>query len=92
MLPHGECYFNRSHASNCTSTRPKKGVSQINFDSSPHFANKTETLDSMDVLKQLFESNQLVAHVEESFKLAEISSAYAKSASGHVVGKIVVVA
>ena len=90
LLPHGECYFNRTHARNCLSDHPKKGVAQINFDSGPHFNNKTETLESLNVLKAFFEAGALKAHVETSFPLERIRSAYAKSAEGHVVGKIAI--
>jgi len=65
------------------SKHPKQGVKQINFgytDSSNH--------TNLDILAELFNSNQLRAHIFRSFPLANASQAFAANKAGHVVGKV----
>eukprot|EP00656_Telonema_subtile_P000690 TRINITY_DN1032_c0_g2_i3.p1 TRINITY_DN1032_c0_g2~~TRINITY_DN1032_c0_g2_i3.p1 ORF type:complete len:377 (+),score=81.79 TRINITY_DN1032_c0_g2_i3:142-1272(+) len=96
LLPHGDCFMNKTQGPPCLAAHPKPGVRQLNYDTGADFG--TNELVGLDELKGLFESGDLSAHIDRGFSLAQAAQAFnysAGSGSGgvsHHIGKISITA
>lgn len=65
MLPHGFCYASNSQKPPCLSARPKPGVRQLNYATSPDFARFAG--QGLQELTDMFLAKSLKAHVNKTF-------------------------
>ena len=84
LMPHGECYSQKTQGPPCLSAKPKAGVRQLNYDSSVDF--EAHSHQGLQELAGLFEARKLSAHVAKTFRLDEIASAMNFSAGGGAGG------
>ena len=66
------------------SKHPKQGVRQINY------GLMVPRVSVLDELIDLYRRGELKAHVQATYPLANVSSAFAESKRGHVVGKLAI--
>eukprot|EP00658_Telonema_sp_P-2_P077122 TRINITY_DN6907_c0_g1_i3.p2 TRINITY_DN6907_c0_g1~~TRINITY_DN6907_c0_g1_i3.p2 ORF type:complete len:184 (+),score=33.40 TRINITY_DN6907_c0_g1_i3:838-1389(+) len=93
LLPHGECYVNKTQGPPCLATHPKKGIRELNYDTGPDFA--AHVSQALDELRGLVESRKLAPYLAKTFDLADAANAFnfssgsgAGGVSSHL-GKIV---
>jgi len=85
LLPHGECYVKKTQGPPCLSANPKPGVRQINYDTSPDFAQYST--QGLQELTRLFEAGVLTAQIARTFRgLESAAAAFNFSAGGGAGG------
>ena len=92
MVPHGECYEKRWQAPPCLAANPKRGVRQLNYATGPDFVEHAAA--GLDELAALYGQGKLSTHIDKTFHLADVASAFDYSAGpgeggvGSHIGKI----
>eukprot|EP00937_MAST-01D_sp_MAST-1D-sp2_P000689 g689.t1 len=67
LIPHGACYVSKLQAYPCLALKPKAGVAQLNYDTSPDFARYS--VQGLDELAGMVRAGHVVPHVDRTFAL-----------------------
>ena len=78
LLPHSECFETKSQKPPCLAAKPKAGVTELNYATSPDFP--VYALSGLNELSSLFTSGELKPHIDRSFTLQNAALAFNYSA------------
>ena len=92
LMPHGECYSQKTQGPPCLSAHPKPGVRQVNYVTSVDF--EQYALQGLDELKAMVEGGHITPTVDRTYSLSATAAAFNYSAGpgeggvGDHIGKI----
>ena len=92
LIPHGACYVSKAQIYPCLALHPKAGVTQLNYDTGPDYAQYT--VQGLDELKAMVDAGRITPTIDRTFALNESAAAFNYSAGpggggvGDHIGKI----